>query len=107
MQQEEESYGEVLELPSEEPPCSVVSTLRQLVHQGTTLKAQILQLSADIPAAFLETKSEFSPVLADFRYLKSPETENAKLEKSNFLKNLHERANEVCLISSSSSDSCF
>ena len=80
---------------SENPPSSVVPVLRRLLDSGYGFHAQVQQLSADLPPAFTETKSEFSPVLADFRFLKDVDNETVKLSKSSFLNRLFTRSQQA------------
>ena len=90
-----ESIGSVA--PSDDPPSSVVPVLRQFLAEGYGLQARIQQLSSKLPPAFAQTKSEFSPVLADFKYLKDVENQNEKLRRSEFLKNLYNKSRNVSL----------
>lgn len=78
-----------------DPPSSVTPVLRQFVKEGRELQSRIRQFSSELPPAFTTTKSEFSPVLADFKFLKDTENETMKLYRSNFLKNLYDRSRRV------------
>ena len=73
---------------SESPSSSVVWVVRRLLNLGYGFHAQVQKLSADLPLAFTEMKSKFSPVFSDLRFLKNIDKETAKLSKSSFLSKL-------------------
>lgn len=81
--------------PSDDPPTTAIPVIRRLLQEGHTLHSKIRQFSADLPAVFTATKSEFSPVLADFKYLKDAENEDLKIERNTSLHALYERSKLV------------
>ena len=55
-------------------------TLLTLVARGSAILAELLRLSNHIPPALTSPDSKYAPILHDFRYLKSPELYDQKID---------------------------
>ncbi|GMH36280.1 hypothetical protein BSKO_04148 [Bryopsis sp. KO-2023] len=74
---------------------SVLETLTALVQEGASLQAEVLTLSSELPPAFqLDEKSDYSPVLFDFKYLKNISSCEQKVAKNGQLSALDNKAKE-------------
>ena len=69
-------------------------TLLTLVARGSAILAELLRLSDHIPPALTSPDSKYSAVLHDFRYLKSPELYEQKIDGDVALTELDEEFRE-------------